>query len=363
MKDVLEILHVLCLNDTNSLVLFLSQVIVVQVSGRKRWSVASEPSIYLSNKDQKYKPTGAELKDVQRYSEFTLCPGDVLYIPRGHIHNASTVLFDNLLESEDGTTIDLDNCPSYPNDDASSDRLDGPSLHLTFGLRVSNEATVESLLHYALYAYFESVGSSMNEQIAITKETCSNYAQMEAEHDITWSSIFHHIVAEVARRKHPCDNILSKQDSRNRKHSSGNCNDGTAILRKSVPLMLLSNNNMRDTTSDDGENNNQQYLRLKQTYLLALETFSASASIPYTIEFIQSQILKRPDEATMFHYPLNTAKDAIICPDAMNTLSQDRYMQIMKEFDQFARDNFFEALTRMNRWGKKQREDDRLQNS
>ena len=125
--------------------------------------------------------------------------------------------------------------------------------------------------------------------------------------------------------------------------------------------MLLSNNNRGDTNGDDGENNNQQYIRLKQTYLLALETFSTSASIPYTIEFIQSQILKPPDEATMFHYPLNTAKDAIICPDAMNTLSQDRYMQIMKEFDQFARDNLYEALTRMNQWGKKQREDDRLQ--
>ena len=347
----------------SDLTLLLSQVIVIQVSGRKRWSVASEPSIYLSNKDQKYKPTGAELKDVQRYSEFTLCPGDILYIPRGHIHNASTVLFDNLLESKDGSTaIDLDNCPSYPNDYTSSDRLAGPSLHLTFGLRVSNEATIEALLHYALYAYFESVSSSMNEQIAITKETCSNYAQMEAEHDITWSSIFHHIVAEVARRKHHCDNILSKQDPRNRMHSSGNCNKGTAILRKSVPLMLLSIDDLRETTGDDGENSNQQYIRLKQTYLLALETFSASASIPYTIEFIQSQILKPPsDEATMFHYPLNTAKDAIICPDAMNTLSQDRYMQIMKEFDQFSRDNFFEALTCMIQWGKKQREDDRLQ--
>jgi len=101
---------------------------VVQLSGRKRWSVASEPSIYLSSKDQKRKPTGVELEATNRYSDFTLCPGDVLYIPRGHIHNASTVLFDNLSEStrkdnDRGGEISLDNCPSYPNNDVLANRL------------------------------------------------------------------------------------------------------------------------------------------------------------------------------------------------------------------------------------------------
>ena len=62
-----------------------SKVIVIQLSGRKRWSVAREPSVYLSGKDQKRKPTRKEVEELQHYSEFTLCPGDILYIPRGQL--------------------------------------------------------------------------------------------------------------------------------------------------------------------------------------------------------------------------------------------------------------------------------------
>jgi hypothetical protein len=101
--------------------------------------------IYLSNMDQKRKPTMVELEALRRYSDITLCPGDVLYIPRGHIHNAPAIVFDNRrgattpasslpagLSSESSSSdcesrvmmrrrrrwrrrwLDLDNCPSYP---------------------------------------------------------------------------------------------------------------------------------------------------------------------------------------------------------------------------------------------------------
>ena len=342
------------------------KVIVVQLSGRKRWSVASEPSIYLSSKDQKRKPTGVELEQTNRYSDLTLCPGDVLYIPRGHIHNASTVLFDNLSEStrndnDSGGAINLDNCPSYPNNDVLPNRLAGPSLHLTFGLLVSNESTVETLLHYALDAFFAaSVG--MNGKTAITSKTCSDSSQLATNYDIEWSSIFHHIIAEVARRKHSCDNILStKGNSRNEKKEEKSCN-GTAILRQSVPLMLLSNNKMRETTGDDEEKNNQQYNHLKQTYTLALDVFTSSASIPNTIDFIKSHLFKPPaEESLIFHYPSYTQKDVILCPDAMKTLVEDdSYFSILKEYDEFARNNFHVSLTQLNRWGQKRRESDRL---
>ena len=334
---------------------------MIQLAGRKRWSVANEPSIYLSSKDQKRKPTGVELEATNRFSDFTLCPGDVLYIPRGHIHNASTVLFDNLSESkskdnDSGGDIHLDNCPSYPSNDVLANRLEGPSLHLTFGLLVSNDSTVETLLHYALDLYFASVG--MNGKIAITSKTCSDSSQLATKYDVEWSSIFHHIIAEVARRKHSCDNISSSKGEKNEGES---CN-GTVILRQSVPLMLLSNNNMRETTGDDEEKNNQQYTHLKQTYTLALDVFASSASIPSTIDFIKSHLFKPPAEETLiFHYPSYTQKDVILCPDAMGTVEDDSYFNILKEYDEFARNNFHEALMQLNQWGQKRRESDRLE--
>eukprot|EP00571_Detonula_confervacea_P017784 CAMPEP_0172297080 /NCGR_PEP_ID=MMETSP1058-20130122/235_1 /TAXON_ID=83371 /ORGANISM="Detonula confervacea, Strain CCMP 353" /LENGTH=507 /DNA_ID=CAMNT_0013006187 /DNA_START=131 /DNA_END=1654 /DNA_ORIENTATION=- len=194
-------------------------VIIVQLSGMKRWSVAREPSVYLSSKDQKRKPTKMELEQLQRYSEFTLCPGDVLYIPRGHIHNASTVIFDKREnESGDESNLELNSCPTYPKDFASAEhlanRLDGPSLHLTFGLLQSNEATVESLLHHALDAYFASHDSSAQyEKVAIPANTpCPGSVPTAMGHDLEWKSIMHHSLSEVARRKHSCDNPSSDCD-------------------------------------------------------------------------------------------------------------------------------------------------------
>ena len=328
-------------------------VIIVQLSGMKRWSVAREASIYLSNKDQKRKPTLEELKRVQRYDDFTLCPGDILYIPRGYLHNASTIDFEHLQESDEVKgQIDLDSCPLYPN--GVLDRRVGPSLHLTFGLLESNDATIETLLHYALDAYYESSDNSMNE-IAVSATTCSklNSYGVTVDHDIRWSSVFHHIIAEVARREHTCDNILSS----NQRSSSIdiNCNEGNTILRKSVPLML-------DDTSSDNESS-EQYLNLKQTYLSGLDILVSSANLTKTATFIQTHLLKPPpdDDALIFHYPSYSEQDVIICPNALNELPGDDFIHKMKSFIQYASEKFDEAYASLNNWGKQRRQDDRQQ--
>jgi len=320
-------------------------VIIVQLSGMKRWSVAREASIYLSSKDQKRKPTLKELKHVQRYDDFTLCPGDVLYIPRGNIHNASTIDFEHLQESNS----DLDRCPSYPNE--TLDRRVGPSLHLTFGLLESNDATIETLLHYALDAYYES----SDNEIAVSTTTCSNSNSygVTVDHDIRWSSVFHHIVAEVARRAHICDHIL--QTNREPSSTDINCNEGTTILRKSVPLML-------DDIISDNESS-EQYLNLKQTYLSGLDILVSSANLTKTATFIQTHLLKPPpdDDALIFHYPSYSEQDVIICPEALNELSEDDFIHKLNTFDKFSRESFDQAYASLNNWGKQRRQEDRLQ--
>mmetsp|Transcript_11307 Transcript_11307/g.20082 ORF Transcript_11307/g.20082 Transcript_11307/m.20082 type:complete len:370 (-) Transcript_11307:185-1294(-) len=336
-----------------------SKVIVIQLSGRKRWSVAREPSVYLSGKDQKRKPTRKEVEELQHYSEFTLCPGDILYIPRGHIHNASTVVFDKFEnEGVESGLIDLDSCPSYPKDLASAEllskRLDGPSLHVTFGLLQASEGTIESLLHHALDAYFASVdssSSSTHEKVAIpAKTTCSSPVQTTMDYDLEWKVVLHHVLAEVARREHWCDSLF-KRGFVMGKHRR--C-DGTAILRQSVPLLLLTNNNIKESNIDEA-----QYSNLNQSYLLALNTFGSSASIPKTMDFILHLLQPPSDEELIFHYPGYIQEDVIFCPDLLNTLSDETFLQILQSFDQFAKDNFHEALKDMNLWGKERRENGR----
>jgi len=324
-------------------------VIIVQLSGMKRWSVARESSIYLSSKDQKRKPTLEELKHVQRYDDFTLCPGDILYIPRGSIHNASTIDFDHLQENNNEGRIDLDSCPPYPNE--ALDRRVGPSLHLTFGLLESNDATIETLLHYALDAYYESSNNSMNE-IAVSKSTCSrsNFYGVAVDHDIRWSSVLHHVIAEVARREHICDHIL--QTNRRPSSIDVNCNEGTTILRKSVPLML-----------DDINESSQQYLNLQQTYISGLDVLVSSANLAKTATLIQTHLLKPPpdDDALIFHYPSYSEQDVIICPEALNELSEDDFIHKLNTFDKFSRESFDIAFASLNNWGKQRRQDDRQQ--
>ena len=84
-------------------------VIVIQLEGTKLWSVARNPTVYLSTESLKRKPTPKELMSLKRYDDVLLNPGDILYIPRGTIHNASTPV-------------------------ASAE----PSLHVTFGLEPTN---------------------------------------------------------------------------------------------------------------------------------------------------------------------------------------------------------------------------------
>jgi ribosomal protein L16 Arg81 hydroxylase len=63
--------------------------IVVQMSGEKIWSLWKEPTMSLSTFELKRQPQDDELQ-ATRFSDFPLGQGDILYIPRGTLHNAST---------------------------------------------------------------------------------------------------------------------------------------------------------------------------------------------------------------------------------------------------------------------------------
>jgi len=319
-------------------------VIIIQVAGRKRWSVANEPTVYLSNKDQKRKPTIEEIQHyVQspaRFSEFTLCPGDALYIPRGHLHNASTVLVDN-----DAAHEPLEHCPaSYPSADMQQLlNWNGPSLHLTFGVEQSCEGTLESLLHHALNLYFDD-NSAFN-SVAIPAESCSSRNQVATSHDIQWKVILHHALAKVARTMHPCDfpsfhgTDATQQD----------CNGDGNFLRRSLPLGLSE------------KTESMQYSNLKNAFLQALDIFVSSASIVATAEFVQTLQKPPPDPELIFCFPGYSVDDVVPCPDALMSLRKHEFNQVLLDFHEKASSNFHQALKIMDNFGSDTRAKNRKQ--
>ena len=152
-------------------------VFVIQVMGTKLWSVANTPLIELSTADMKRKPSAREIHDTihsNTYRDVLLQPGDVLYIPRGFLHNASTVSNDYIFGHMDAMPI-------------QQEQTFLPSMHLTFGIEHLCDTTVEALVHIALEEYWKN--------------------NNEYPCDLT---MFHLAVAEAARRFEECKDYKEK---------------------------------------------------------------------------------------------------------------------------------------------------------
>ena len=139
-------------------------VIVLQLEGEKMWSVAPDPMIHLVLPDQKRKPTKEEIQSTL-FQDVLLRPGDALYIPRGHLHNATTT-------SGGGRH----------------------SLHLTFGIEYEFESTFEALLHNSVQLYEDEYDNKYTQQTAIPSQMC------DKGHKLTWIKLLHYSISELARQ-------------------------------------------------------------------------------------------------------------------------------------------------------------------
>lgn len=64
------------------------EVLVLQISGTKHWRIY-EPPVVLPHRRQPFTPVGYSLPP-QPLLEVDLAPGDLLYLPRGHVHTTTT---------------------------------------------------------------------------------------------------------------------------------------------------------------------------------------------------------------------------------------------------------------------------------
>ncbi len=137
-------------------------VIVLQLSGQKYWNVAKNATVYLSNNPLKHKPDRVEL-DVPYYSQFLMKPGDALYIPRGFLHNASTVgLYDTSIHVTFGIAPEFAQVA-----DLIRDVLD-PTYHPIVGELINHERDY-NVLRQSVHSYRnkEDISSLVDEGLQL----------------------------------------------------------------------------------------------------------------------------------------------------------------------------------------------------
>ena len=294
-------------------------VIVLQISGSKMWTVANQPLVYLSPPDWKRKPTIDEVESYMqqpaRSSTIMMRPGDVLYIPRGFVHNASTVplLFDFDDEGEDMSEEVLQ---SYSE----------PSLHLTFGIEHRCETTVEAVLHFALRMFEEEHAVTEARAKWMSNSTSADYNIILA--------LMHYSLSAVAR-------FGCEEDDK----------EVVCRLRQSAVLHPAWNE-VLGYTARSSSNDMETY------YSDVLQAFSSLANLPQAIEFVAliqaGQTSPADRELHQFCIPGKSISSPLI--DVINNLSDEDVGRLSSaQFDEAVSDFFNFARGRMeeakSRWG------------
>ena len=300
-------------------------VVVLQISGTKLWSVSRAPAEYLSTRDLKTKPTldqvdrylspvNATTKDLSeqgRYDDFLLRPGDALYIPRGFMHNASTISPSTVEAQYGGIAF---------NDDLTNELLSGPSLHLTVGLEVAFEATYEALVHHALAAWFAS--QNRDDQATYLNALSASDCQEEKSKGVQWSTLLHLFVGDVTRRK---------------------CKAGdedACILRRSVPRGRLWEARM---SKQEGRDDRKEMLL--SSILAIVEQSVAEGAANMATQVLQEESVDGNHESD-FYVPamdLHSRLSEIRCiaRHSEKLVDEERVREQLLLFEQFVREKTF----------------------
>lgn len=286
-------------------------VMVFQISGEKLWSVANTPIVPLSNRDLKRKPTLEEMERYRgnlasegpvepRFRDVLLRPGDVLYIPRGFIHNASTVSSDILLPG-------------------IQDRESGrPSLHLTFGLEHSCKSLMQSVLHEMIQMFgmeYPTLG------IALRKRKCRGAGAAELI-NVGWLDVLHYSLAEVTRGH--CE--LANDNDNDDEPRGAAC-----WLRKSIPWHPFT----------PERDNNDATTTMQTYYTKSVAGYQQEATLERTLRLL-STLQSNQELLNEFCIPEYIAEAQIprmpLCPENMSVTPQQttRFEELVTQFVGFA---------------------------
>jgi hypothetical protein len=288
-------------------------VLVLQVSGEKLWSVAKQPKIELSARDQKHKPTLEDMEEYLgrgRYDEFLLRPGDALYIPRGFMHNASTVIGAEGIGNQ-----------------ASGPRFSGtPSLHLTFGIEHGCQTTVEAMMHHAIEVYAASVAGA-GTAIAIHGHFCP----AAAGRNILWKDVVHFVVAEVARRQDVCRNHHPAKNKPN------NC-----LLRRSLPIhegfkqVALSRHQRQTNDTSIQEPDDALRSMLVEAFSIALNLMNPEEAA----QFVWRLENRKGESIRYFCHPYISPQSTIPCPENLAQVDISTLRSYLVNLKEFSSEHF-----------------------
>jgi len=336
---------------------------VMQISGSKLWSVATESAVYLSTRDLKRKPTIQEmnryLAEGGRYRDFLLRPGDVLYIPRGFIHNASTVGPNaGLVDTHLSGINDV-------HDDGDDNTWLQPSLHLTFGIEHTCETTYEALLQHAMHLYGKTDAGKI---VAISGEACGT------EQDILWHHMLALTISDVSRRGCGGESegfdefppyldeswsgfcaTSSNSDVETGTHllSKDGLKRNACVLRRSVPRGKFLKKNLsfhlRDGCRSDQEDGsktcsgNDHILMNYSASLNAVQTLASPRALSWFLHHLRK--MANSGSLDTFCIPLLRDWNALGCSqEALDRLVADEMRGALRNFTQFAEKNFAQIL-------------------
>lgn len=188
-----------------------ADIFVLQLHGSKRWTLY-RPAIvpFVRDREQRMHIDPIEALTEQRLSQqyLTLRAGEVLYIPRGYLHEATAI----------------------PEDDAENDDGDG-SLHLTATVHVSPSlTTVEALLHRAIaVAATATPTGGTSEAISVASQRRDGLMKKEENMNIQSNLLLHLAVRHIA-------NGLSDRPAAAEDETEDDNDDHGSSLRRSVFL-------------------------------------------------------------------------------------------------------------------------------
>lgn len=305
-------------------------VIVLQLQGEKDWSIWNQPMIQWVLPDQKRKPTRDELVLSPTYNNSNaafrnvrLSPGDLLYIPRGYLHNATTPpppsLNSNNIEKEEIMKMS--------------------SLHLTIGIEHGFFSTMEALLHHALNLFVNGVPQNDISVVLL----CGT--------QVSYNTLLHWAISDMTHRTN-CGGFGEKDDDTTGKKWSQSEKQHICALRRTVPFhpQVLQRLN--------GEINEQ----MKQQFIESLDIVALHVSTVNAVQFAQSkaqpiQVAKNRKslDAQPYTYPGMGTSDRIqtlfagcqnlqLTSDlALIRAHQESFRSFSRDFARYAQENFVES--------------------
>ena len=141
--------------------------LVLQVLGCKAWRLARTRSIMFPIADTVFRVNHTLMEDAQHIE---LHPGSLLYIPRGYAHEAAMNCSNqNQIQSSSGTV-----------NSANDDKVP-VSLHITFGLEVGADSTMEVFLHHLVNQL--QISNDMNNAMTCNNENQDSPDRLDLNHD------------------------------------------------------------------------------------------------------------------------------------------------------------------------------------